>query len=84
MLVDATVAERSRATGVDRKTVSEKARCFLEGGMCGLVDRRTLTDTGQRDYPAVVAGYILYIKQLHPPIHHREIARIASDRTHMY
>jgi len=80
MLVDATIAERSRATGLDRATVGEKARRFLESGMLGLVDRRTATDKGQRDYPAVVAGYILNIKQLYPPIHHREIARIVGRK----
>lgn len=80
MLLDATVAERSRITGVDRQTVSEKARRFLEGGMLGLVDRRTTTDKGRHDYPAVVAGYILYLKQLYPPIHHREIVRIVGRK----
>src|SRR5919199_2192444 len=80
ILFDATIAERSRITGVDRKTVTETPRRFLEDGMLGLVDRRTLTDKGQRDYPAVVASYILYIKQLYPPIHHREIARIIGRK----
>lgn len=80
MLLDATVAERSRVTGVDRTTISEKARRFLEDGMFGLVDRRTTTDKGQHDYPAVVAGYILYLKQLYPPIHYREIARIVGRK----
>jgi len=80
MLADATVAERSCATGLDRATVGEKARRFLEGGMRGLVDRRTTTDKGQHDYPVVVASYILYLKQLYPPIHHREIARIVGRK----
>ena len=80
MLADATVAERSRATGLDRETVGEKARRFLEGGMLGLVDRRTTTDKGQQRYPDVVAGYILYLKQLYPPIHDREIARIVGRK----
>ena len=80
MLADATVAERSRATGLDRETVGEKARRFLEGGMLGLVDRRTTTDQGQQCYPDVVAGYILYLKQLYPPIHYREIARIVGRK----
>jgi len=31
-------------------------------------------------YPDVVAGYILYLKQLYPPIHHREIARIVGRK----
>ncbi len=80
MLADATVAERSRATGLDRATVSEKAHRFLERGMRGLIDGRTTTDKGQQQYPDVVAGYILYLKQLYPPIHHREIARIVGRK----
>ncbi len=48
--------------------------------MFGLVDRRTTTIKGQHPYPAVVAGYILYIKQLYPPIHDREIARIVGRK----
>jgi len=80
MLMDATVAERSRVTGVDRATVGEKARRFLERGMFGLVDRRTTTKKGQHPYPDVVAGYILYLKELYPPIHDREIARIVGRK----
>ncbi len=41
VLADETIAERSRITGVDRDTVSEKARRFVQHGMFGLVDRRT-------------------------------------------
>jgi hypothetical protein len=37
MLADESVAERSRITGVDRDTVSEKARRFLQHGMFGAV-----------------------------------------------
>ncbi len=80
MLADATIAERSRVTGVDRATVGEKARRFLERGMFGLVDRRTTTEKGQHPYPDVVAGYILYLKDLYPPIHDREIARIVGRK----
>jgi len=80
MLADETIAHRSRVTGLDRDTVSEKARRFVQHGMCGLVDRRTTTPQGQHRYPAVVAGYILYIKQLYPPIHDREIARIVGRK----
>jgi len=80
MLADATIAERSRATGLDRATVREKAHRFLEEGMRGLIDRRTTTDKGQHSYPDVVAGYILYVKQRYPPIHHREIARIVGRK----
>jgi transposase InsO family protein len=51
--------------------------------MLGLVDRRTLSTDGRQPYPAVVAGYILYLKQLYPPIHDREIVRII-DRKYGY
>jgi hypothetical protein len=80
MLADATVAACSRATGVDRATVSEKARRFIQQGMLGLVDRRTTTPKGRHAYPDVVAGYILYLKQLYPPIHDREIVRIIARK----
>jgi len=80
MLADETIAERSRVTGVDRDTVSEKARSFLQHGMCGLVDRRTTTDAARHHYPDVVAGTILYLRQLYPAIHYREIARIVERK----
>ncbi len=80
MLADETIAYRSQVTGLDRDTVSEKARRFIQHGMFGLVDRRTTTPKGQHRYPDVVAGYILYIKQLYPPIHDREIARIVGRK----
>jgi len=80
MLADESVADRSRITGVDRNTVSEKARRFLQHGMFGLVDRRTTTDAGRHHYPDVVAGTILYLKQLYPAIHYREIARIVERK----
>lgn len=66
MLADATIAARSRVTGLDRATVSEKARRFVQHGMVGLIDGRTITIKGSRSYPDVVAGYILYLKQLYP------------------
>jgi len=83
MLADATIAERSRATGVDRGTVAKHARRFVEDGMLGLVDHRTNADEDHHPYPVVVAGYILYLKQLYPPIHDREIVRII-DRKYGY
>ncbi len=80
MLADETIAERSRVPGVDRDTVSEKARSFLQHGMFGLVDRRTTTDAARHHYPDVVAGTILYLKQLYPAIHYREIVRIVERK----
>src|SRR3954454_21349552 len=73
MLEDESIAERSRITGVDPDAIREKTRRFIQEGMFGLADRRTTTDQGQHRYPPVVAAYILYLKQLYPPIHYREI-----------
>jgi hypothetical protein len=80
MLADETVAQRSRITGIDRDTISKKARRFLAEGMFGLVDRRTTTEKGRRQYPDGVAGCILYLKQLYPAIHYREMARIIKRK----
>jgi hypothetical protein len=62
MLSDETVAERSRDTGLDRDTISEKARRFLQHGMFGLVDQRTTPINGRHRYPDGIAGTILYLK----------------------
>ncbi len=79
MLADETIAARSRATGLDRATVADKARRFVQHGMFGLVDQRTRTKR-HTVYPEVVASYILYLKQLYPPIRHREIVRIVGRK----
>jgi len=80
MLHDETITARSDATGLDRATVSDKAHRFLEHGMLGLVDRRTTTEAGRHHFPEVVASYLLYLKQLYPPMHHREMARIIQRK----
>ncbi|MDB5060120.1 MAG: hypothetical protein JWO59_3592, partial [Chloroflexi bacterium] len=80
VLHDETVRVRSRVTGVDGATVAEKARRFVQHGMLGLIDKRPGPNEGRRAYPAVVAGYILYLKQLYPVIHGREIARIIERK----
>jgi Integrase core domain/Homeodomain-like domain len=82
-LADETIAERSRETGQDRATVTAKARRFLEAGMLGLVDRRASGKSGKKGqypYPANVAGYLLYLKQLYPPLHDRELVRIVGRK----
>ena len=81
VLLSESVAERSRQTGIARSTVGEKARRFVKQGMLGLVDQRA-DQAGQRghQYPAVVAAYILYLKQIYPPIHYREIVRIVERK----
>jgi transposase InsO family protein len=76
-----TAAERSRQTGVERTVVGDKARRFVLEGMLGLADRRAET-AGRKGYtyPDAIAGYIVYLKQLYPPIHLREIARIVQRK----
>jgi putative transposase len=76
-----TAAERSRQTGVERTVVGDKARRFVLEGMLGLTDRRAET-AGRKGhtYPDAIAGYIVYLKQLYPPIHLREIARIVQRK----
>ena len=72
-----TAAERSRQTGVDRTVVGDKAHRFVLGGMAALQDGRTQPQEPQEvGYPEAIAGYIVYLKQLYPPIHLREIERI--------
>jgi transposase InsO family protein len=72
-----TAAERSRQTGMERTTVADKARRFILEGMAGLQDRRTQSrDPQEPVYPEAIAGYIVYLKQLYPPIHLREMERI--------
>ncbi len=76
-----TAAERSRQTGVDRTVVGEKSRRFVLEGMEGLRDRRTQArDLQEPVYPEAIAGYIVYLKQLYPPIHLREIERILQRK----
>ena len=76
-----TAAERSRQTGVERTVVGDKARRFVLEGMDGLRDRRTEARGAQAPgYPDAVAGYILYLKQLYPPIHLRAIVRIVHRK----
>jgi putative transposase len=76
-----TAAERSRQTGVERTVVGDKARRFVLEGMLGLTDRRAET-AGRKGhtYPDAIAGYIVYLQQLYPPIHLREIARIVQRK----
>jgi hypothetical protein len=77
VLFGETAAERSRQTGVERTVVGDKARRFVLGGIAGLQDQRTQSrDPQEPVYPEAIAGYIVYLKQLYPPIHLREIERI--------
>ena len=76
-----TIAERSRQTGIEPTVVGAKARRFAMEGMLGLVDQR-LVNPGRKGhiYPDAVAAHILYLKQLYPPIHDREIVRIVQRK----
>jgi putative transposase len=76
-----TAAERSRQTGVERTVVGDKARRFVIEGMLGLADGRAEA-AGRKghSYPKAIAEYIVYLKQLYPPIHLREIVRILQRK----
>jgi transposase InsO family protein len=76
-----TIAERSRQTGIERTVVGAKVRRFAMEGMLGLVDQRLVNSGGKGHvYPEAVAAHILYVKQLYPPIHDREIVRIVQRK----
>jgi transposase InsO family protein len=81
VLFAATIAERSRQTGIEPTVVGAKARRFAMDGMLGLVDQR-LVNPGRKGhvYPEAVAAHILYLKQLYPSIHNREIVRIVQRK----
>ena len=76
-----TIAERSRQTGLERTTIGDKAHRFVQEGMLGLVDQRAW-QAGRKGhrYPEGVAAYLLYVKQLYPPIHDRELVRIVQRK----
>ena len=76
-----TVASRSAQTSIERSTLGEKARRFVQKGMLGLLDQRA-THSGRKPhtFPEPIATYILYLKQLYPPIHYREIVRIVERK----
>ena len=76
-----TAAERSRQTGIERTVVGAKARRFVLEGIEGLRDRRTEPREPQASvYPDAMARYILYLKQLYPPSHLRELERIVRRK----
>lgn len=76
-----TLTQRAAETGVARAAVGEKARRFVQDGMLGLGDQRT-TKAGRspHPFPERVAGYLLYAKQLYPPVHDRELVRIVQRK----
>jgi transposase InsO family protein len=76
-----TVTERSRQVGLDPRLVGEKAQRFIQHGMFGLADQRA-GHAGRKPsaIPEPIAGYILYVKQLYPPLHYREIVRILERK----
>jgi transposase InsO family protein len=81
VLFSETTAERSRQTGLERRRIGEKAQRFVYKGMLGLVDQRTGAGPEQEHaYPEGVATHIIYLKQLYPPLHYREIVRIIERK----
>ena len=81
VLFSQSVSERSRETEIPRSTVHDKAKRFVKEGMLGLVDKRKQADSKKvHGFPDPIANYILYLKQLYPPINYREIVRILSNK----
>ena len=76
-----TMTERRRQTGLERTTSGDKARRFVPEGMWGLVEQRAghAGRKGHR-YPEPVAADRLYVKQLSPPIHARELVRLVPRK----
>ena len=81
VLFSETVTQRSHQTDIERTVVGDKARRFVQQGMLGLVDQRAGQAGRQaHEYPEPVAAHMLYLKQLYPPIHYREIVRIIKRK----
>lgn len=77
VLYGESVSQRSRETGIPRRTLSDKTERFLQEGLWGLVRQYIRQPrTAIEPYPEPIAAYILYLKQLYPPLHYREIVRI--------
>jgi hypothetical protein len=74
VLFSETAAARSLETGIERTVLGDKARRFITEGMLGLADQRP-GSAGRKGhvYPDAIAAHILYLKQVYPPIHWREI-----------
>ena len=73
------LAARSRQTGSEPTVVGAKAHRVAMQGMRGLVEQR-LVNPGRKGqvYPEAVAAHSLYVTQLSPPLHDREIVRIVQ------
>ena len=81
VLFSETAAARSLETGIERTVLGDKARRFILEGMLGLADGRPGA-AGRKGhvYPDDIAAHILYLKQVYPPIHWREIVRILEHK----
>jgi Homeodomain-like domain-containing protein len=74
-----TMTARRRQLDLERTTIGDKARRFVHDGRLGLVDQRTGHAGGKgHRYPETGAAYMRYVKPLYPPIHDRELVRIAQ------
>ena len=75
------IADRSHDVDLPRSTVSTKAKRFVQSGMLGLIDQRTQPNKKKpQGFPDPIARYIVYLKQVHPPIRYREIVRIINSK----
>jgi hypothetical protein len=58
----AETTERATATGLDRSTVGEKARRFVEDGMLGLADQRA-TKAWRTPHPFPERRHVVIVRQ---------------------
>jgi putative transposase len=81
LLFGTPLGTRSEQTGLDRATVRAHARRFLEQGMLGLADQRPArAGRPAHAFPPPVARYLLWVKQLYPPITVSELVRIVARK----
>ena len=81
VLYGQTITERSEEIEQERTSLGEKAKRFVTEGMWGLADKRkTPKKPAPTSYPEPIAGYILQLKQIYPPLHYREIVRIIKRK----
>jgi len=70
-----------RITHIPTAAKNRDIECYALARVCPWsASSRTTSEKGRHQYPESVAGTILYLKQLYPDIHYREIARIVQRK----
>ena len=75
-----TIVERSRQTGSSRLSWARKPALPWKGCWDWWINVSSTPGRKGHVYPEAVAAHILYLKQLYPPIHDREIVRIVQRK----